>query len=91
MFSSILQPLVYLILSVSLGLGFFRLVQGPTLPDRVVALELIASLTVGLIVAYTFFSGQTAFLDVALVLALTAFLTAIAFARYLEKGGHRDD
>ena len=91
MLSSILQPLVYLILSVSLGLGFFRLVQGPTLPDRVVALELIASLTVGLIVAYTFFSGQTAFLDVALVLALTAFLTAIAFARYLEKGGHRDD
>lgn len=91
MLSTILQPLVYLILSVSLGLGFLRLVKGPTLPDRVVALELIASLTVGLIAAYTFFSGQTAFLDVALVLALTAFLTAIAFARYLEKGGHRDD
>lgn len=91
MLFSVLQPLVYLILSVALGLGFFRLVKGPTLPDRVVALELIASLTVGLIVAYTFFSGQTAFLDVALVLALTAFLAALAFARYLEKGGQRDD
>jgi multicomponent Na+:H+ antiporter subunit F len=91
MFFSILQPLVYLILSVALGLGFFRLAKGPTLPDRVVALELIASLTVGLIAAYAFFSGQTAFLDVAMVLALTAFLAAIAFARYLEKGGQRDD
>jgi multicomponent Na+:H+ antiporter subunit F len=58
MLSSILQPLVYLILSVSLGLGFFRLVKGPTLPDRVVALELIASLTVGLIVAYTFSAAR---------------------------------
>jgi multicomponent Na+:H+ antiporter subunit F len=36
-------------------------------------------------------SGQTPFLDVAMVLALMAFLAAIGFARYLEKGGTRDD
>ena len=80
----------YLILSLALVLAFLRLARGPTLPDRVVALELMASLTLGFIGVYTISSGQTAFLDVAMVIALTAFLAAVGFARYLEKGGLRD-
>ena len=80
----------YLIISLSLLLIFVRLVMGPTLPDRVVALELMALLTVAFIGLHSISSGRTAFLDVAMVLALTAFLAAVAFARYLEKGGYRD-
>lgn len=83
--------IAYLLLSLALMFGFIRLVRGPSLPDRVVALELIASLTVGFIAVYVVTSGKTAFLDVAMVLALTAFLAAIGFARYLEKGGQRHD
>jgi multicomponent Na+:H+ antiporter subunit F len=79
------------LLSISLVLGFWRLYLGPTLPDRVVALELIASLTIGFIAVYVIASGRTPFIDVAMVLALTAFLAAVGFARYLEKGGHRED
>ncbi|WP_024325813.1 cation:proton antiporter [Thioalkalivibrio sp. AKL19] len=79
------------LLSIALLLGFWRLYLGPTLPDRVVALELIASLTIGFIAVYVVSSGRTPFIDVAMVLALTAFLAAVGFARYLEKGGHRDD
>lgn len=81
--------LAYALLSLALVLSFIRLVQGPSLPDRVVALELLASLTVGFIGVAVVSTGRSAFLDVAMVLALTAFLAAIAFARYLEKGGHR--
>ncbi|AJD47617.1 multiple resistance and pH regulation protein F [Isoalcanivorax pacificus W11-5] len=81
----------YVMLSATLILAFIRLVRGPSLPDRVVALELMASLTVGFIGVYALTSDQTAFLDVAMVLALTAFLAAVGFARYLERGGHRDD
>ncbi|ANB01253.1 monovalent cation/H+ antiporter complex subunit F [Ectothiorhodospira sp. BSL-9] len=82
----------YVILSIALGLTFVRLVIGPSLPDRVVALEMIATLTVGFIAIYTLSSGVTAFLDVAMVLALTAFLAAVAFARLITKGGgvHHD-
>lgn len=87
----IIQWLTWLVISAALVFGFIRLVQGPSLPDRVVALELFASITVGIIAAYTLVSAQTAFLDVAMVLALTAFLAAVAFARYLEKGGSRDE
>lgn len=81
----------YLILSMALLLIFVRLVRGPALPDRVVALELMALLTVGFIGLHSVSSGKTAFLDVGMVLALTAFLAAIAFARYLEKGSHGKD
>lgn len=79
----------YVLLSIALVLGFVRLVRGPTLPDRVVALELLASLTVGFIAVSVVASGRAPFLDVAMVLALTAFLAALGFARYLEKGGQR--
>jgi multicomponent Na+:H+ antiporter subunit F len=83
--------LAFAILSAALLLIFVRLVKGPTLPDRVVALELMASLTVGFIGIHSIASGRVAFLDVAMVLALTAFLAAVGFARYLEKGGVRAD
>lgn len=81
----------YTMLSLTLIMAFIRLVRGPTLPDRVVALELMASLTVGFIGVYALASHQSAFLDVALVLALTAFLAAVGFARYLERRGSQHD
>lgn len=83
--------IAYLLLSLALALALARLILGPTLPDRVVALELMASLTVGFIAVYAVDTGTIAFLDVAMVLVLTAFMTAVGFSRYLEKGGHRDD
>ena len=78
--------LSYLLLSLALLCALVRLGR-----DRVIALELMASLTVAFIGVYALSNDRTAFLDVAMVLALTAFLTAVGFARYLEKGGHRGD
>lgn len=83
--------LCFVVLSLAMLLALWRLFKGPTLPDRVVALELMASMTVGIIGLYAIRTGRDAFIDVAMVLALTAFLAAIGFARHLEKGGHRDD
>ncbi len=87
----IVVNIVFLLLSLALVLSFVRLVRGPTLPDRVVALELLVSITVGFIAVHTIASERANFLDVAVVLSLTAFLAAIGFARFLERGGHRDD
>ncbi|MCT8127201.1 cation:proton antiporter [Alishewanella sp. BS5-314] len=81
----------FIILGLALLLAMVRLLRGPSLPDRVVALELIASITVGVIGLYAIRSGKDAYIDVTMVLALTAFLTAIGFARYLERGGQRHD
>jgi multicomponent Na+:H+ antiporter subunit F len=83
--------LVYLMLSIALLLSFVRMAKGPSLPDRVVALELIASIVAGIVGVHAIDTGVSSFLDVAIVLALTAFLAAIGFARFLERGGPRDD
>ncbi len=72
-----------------IGLAFARLVRGPGLPDRVVALDMIAYLAVGVIALWTLASGVPAYLDAALVLALIAFLATVAFARFIES--QRDD
>jgi multicomponent Na+:H+ antiporter subunit F len=61
-----------------------RLVRGPSLPDRVVALDLLATLTIGITAAYAVATGLTAYLDVAVILALVAFLGTVAFAYYLS-------
>ncbi len=85
-----ITTVAFAVLMASLILTFVRLVQGPTLPDRVVALELIAAIVVGLIGTYSISTSVPDFLDVAIVMALMAFLAAVGFARFLEEGGLRD-
>ncbi len=75
------------VLSLSMVLTFIRLVRGPSLPDRVVALDQFATLVVGMIAVYSIESGRTEVLRSAIVLALISFLGTIAFARYAEKRG----
>lgn len=82
---------VYLVLSLSLLLAFVRLAMGPSLPDRVVALELIASIVAGMVGVHALDTGVSAYLDIAIVLALTAFLAAIGFARFIQARGMYDD
>ena len=66
-------------------LAFFRLIRGPSLPDRVVALDLIGVLAVGFIAVYDIATEQPILLDAATVVALVAFLGTVAFARYVER------
>jgi len=75
------------ILAVSLILVFVRLFKGPEVVDRVVALDLLITMGVGVIAVYSISTGQNTFLDVGLILALIAFLSTIAFSYYLEKKG----
>jgi multicomponent Na+:H+ antiporter subunit F len=77
--------ITFAVLSLSLLLSFVRLARGPSLPDRIVALEMITMLAVAFIALYVVASGQPAFLEAAIALGLIAFLASIAFARYLER------
>jgi multicomponent Na+:H+ antiporter subunit F len=75
----------FLMLSAGLVLASIRLFRGPSLADRVVALELVASLFVGIVVIAAISSGASVYLDVAIALTLVAFLGAVVLARYLER------
>lgn len=72
-------------------LAFVRLVKGPSLPDRVVALDLITVLAVAFCALFAISSGEAAFLDVAIALALVAFLATVALARFSERRKARAD
>ena len=80
---------VLAMLSVAMFLAFWRLLRGPSLPDRVVALDLIALLSIGFIAIYDITTNDAVFLDVAIALGLVAFLGTISFARYVERGASR--
>ncbi|MDR5860635.1 pH regulation protein F [Halomonas eurihalina] len=79
------------VMVLALCLTFIRLFRGPSLPDRVVALELFSSILVGIIGVVAVAVDVALLLDVAIVVALMGFMTTIGFARFLERGGRRDD
>ena len=81
--------LASVMLTLSVVLAFIRLLRGPSLPDRVVAFDLMTSVAVGIMALYSIATGETVFLDVAIVLALISFLGTIAFARFLEQRGKK--
>ncbi|HET9529551.1 MAG TPA: cation:proton antiporter [Blastocatellia bacterium] len=77
--------IVFAVLGIALILAFIRLVRGPSLPDRVVSLDLIAVIAVAIISVYAIATDQQVLLDAAIVVALIAFLGTVAFAQYLER------
>jgi multicomponent Na+:H+ antiporter subunit F len=77
---------VLTVLGASALLSLVRLIIGPTLPDRVVALDLIALQMVGGIAVYAILTHEPGLLNVALVLAIISSLGTIAIARYLFQG-----
>jgi len=67
-------------------LAGYRIVVGPTTPDRVVGLDTIATNVVAVAALYAIGTGRGLFLDVALVLAIIGFISTIAVARFLTEG-----
>lgn len=72
-------------LTISIVFCFVRLVRGPSLPDRVVAVDMLSAVSVGIMCAYAVATDQVIFLDVALVVALISFLGTIGFAYYIDR------
>ncbi|CAM2069925.1 Multiple resistance and pH regulation protein F (MrpF / PhaF) [Sulfidibacter corallicola] len=75
------------LLLVSAVLAMVRLVRGPSLADRVVALDLIGMILVGTMVINAVLWRQAPFLDAALAFLMVAFLATVGIGRYLEKRG----
>lgn len=80
-----MQASVWLIAGAIL-LCLLRLVIGPTLIDRAVALDVLTILAIVLIVAFAHVSGRGAYLDVALTYGLLSFISVLSIARFIERG-----
>lgn len=73
------------LLSLSILVTFIRFVKGPSLPDRIVAVDILSGIGVAMMAAYSIATGSTVFLDIALVVALISFLGTIGFAYYIDR------
>lgn len=79
----------FVLLCAAMLLAFVRLVRGPSVADRVVALDLLAIISVGAIIVYGVATDLPVFFDAAIVLAMVGFAGTIAFAKYLERRRRR--
>jgi multicomponent Na+:H+ antiporter subunit F len=75
----------FVLVMLGVAFAFIRLILGPSLPDRVVALDMMTVLIVSFCGLYAILSEDTAFIDVAIVLALVGFLATVALARFVER------
>jgi multicomponent Na+:H+ antiporter subunit F len=88
------MTIAYVLILVSIFMGIVRLVLGPSVADRIAALDFLSLLAIGYIVLTALESGRHTYIDVAIALGLISFLATVALARYLFRRSpkmHRAD
>lgn len=83
LFNIFLFPAALLILFMLISL--FRLILGPTVPDRVVALDTINTLVVAGMILFGAAFQEVIYIDVAIVYALLSYISTLYIANYLER------
>jgi multicomponent Na+:H+ antiporter subunit F len=75
------------ILALALLLVVVRIVRGPTLPDRILALDTLVAVAIGFIATIGIATGYPLYVDIAIALGLVGFLSTVAFARFVLQRG----
>lgn len=65
------------------GFCLYRIAQGPTAADRMVAIDILGTVVVGFVAIIIILTGKAYLLDVAMVWALVSFVGTLALAKYL--------
>ncbi|MCW5732217.1 MAG: cation:proton antiporter [Alphaproteobacteria bacterium] len=76
-----------IVLLVSMLIVILRAILGPSMADRVLALDLLTTLAIAFVAIVAVLYGQVVYLDVGIALALVGFLATVAFARFIARGG----
>lgn len=79
------------ILSVAFLLTVYRVIIGPTLPDRIVALDMLVGIAIGFIALIAIRAGYSLYIDIAIALGLVGFLATVAFARFIMSRNNGQD
>ncbi|MBK4216407.1 pH regulation protein F [Paracoccus caeni] len=77
--------------ALAIAIGFIRLWRGPTLADRVVALDMMTAAVIAFCGLFAVRMQTEAYLDIAVVLALASFVSVVALARYAERQARKSD
>jgi multicomponent Na+:H+ antiporter subunit F len=82
---NIILLLAFGALIIAMILTLTRLIRGPEAGDRIVALDLVASIAMGFILLYAVSAGKALFFDVAIVISLISFIGTVAVSIYLKQ------
>ena len=83
LFLFVSETIALLLLSLAVLLTLIRLVRGPSLPDRILAVDMLTTLSISLVGVIALRSGVLFYLDIAIAICLVGFLATIALARYV--------
>lgn len=72
--------------SLTIAIAVIRIVLGPSMPDRVIALDMIGVNIIASIAVISILMNTKAFLEVILILGILSFIGTIAFSKYTERG-----
>jgi multicomponent Na+:H+ antiporter subunit F len=89
-FLDIAVQIAFAVLSLSFLLTVLRVLKGPTLPDRILALDMLVAVGIGFIAVTGIASGVTFNVDIAIALGLVGFLATVAFARFVLVHSKKD-
>ncbi|MCK5875694.1 MAG: K+/H+ antiporter subunit F [Alcanivoracaceae bacterium] len=76
----------FFMVGTALLLGGWRILIGPTLPDRILALDTLYINSIALIVLFGIHAGTSLYFEAALLIALIGFVSTVAVAKYLLRG-----
>ena len=79
-------PIALLIVSLALALNLWRLVIGPSLPDRILALDTMYINAIALLVLYGIYQQSTFYFEAALLIAVMGFVGTVVLSKYLLRG-----
>ncbi|MBU4530192.1 MAG: cation:proton antiporter [Hoeflea sp.] len=79
------------VLCLSFLVTIYRIVKGPTLPDRILGLDMLVLIAIGFIAVIGIKTGYALYVDVAIALGLVGFLATVAFARFVLSRGKTED
>lgn len=82
-FRILCEDVALILLSLSFLVTTWRVIAGPTLPDRIVGLDTLVVIAIGFIATIGIRTGYTLYIDVAIALGLVGFLATVAFARFV--------
>ena len=78
------------ILSLTFLITVIKVIHGPTLPDRILALDMLVAVAIGFIAIIGIDTGYTLYVDIAIALGLVGFLATVAFARFILARGRTE-
>jgi multicomponent K+:H+ antiporter subunit F len=78
--------IVFAMIGISLLLNVWRLLKGPSVPDRILALDTMYINSIALIILYGMSMKTTLYFEAALLIAMLGFVSTVAVCKYLLRG-----